>query len=67
MTGRAIIGDIEARRSPFDGSYLDWRPDPAWRIPEVHPHRGRMPGYDVPLTHFHPLRGGAHPPPLDES
>ena len=67
VTGRAVIEDIEARRFPFDGSYLDWRPDPAWGIPEVHPHWDRVPGYDVPLTHFRPLRGVAHPPPLGES
>lgn len=33
--GKRVIADIEARRSPFDGSFVDWRPDPAWRIPAL--------------------------------
>ncbi len=27
------IADIEARHWPFDGSLIDWRPDPSWPIP----------------------------------
>lgn len=33
--GERMIAEIEARRFPFDGSLIDWRPDPAWAIPEV--------------------------------
>ncbi|MGB3306243.1 MAG: DUF402 domain-containing protein [Thermomicrobiales bacterium] len=29
------IAEIEARRWPFDGSLLDWRPNPSWPIPLV--------------------------------
>lgn len=61
-TGRGVIADIEARRFPFDGSWLAWRPDPAWPIPEVHPEWERYPGYDVPLTSGRRLHGVDHPP-----
>jgi len=33
--GERVIADIEARRWPFDGSLLDWRPDPSWPVPSV--------------------------------
>lgn len=33
--GERVIADIEARRWPFDGSYDDWRPDPAWPLPAL--------------------------------
>lgn len=42
--GERIIPGIEARRWPFDGSLINWRPDPAWGVPEpggrewVRPH-----------------------------
>jgi hypothetical protein len=29
------IACIEARRYPFDGEWLAWRPDPGWRIPGI--------------------------------
>jgi hypothetical protein len=31
--GERVVGRIEARRFPFDGSLIDWRPDPAWPVP----------------------------------
>ncbi|HEU0164300.1 MAG TPA: DUF402 domain-containing protein [Thermomicrobiales bacterium] len=33
--GERAIGDIEARRWPFDGSFESWRPDPSWSIPDL--------------------------------
>lgn len=35
--GEGVIPDIEARRWPFDGSLIDWRPDPAWPLPTMPP------------------------------
>ena len=32
---RQAIARIEARRSPFDEGWPDWRPDPAWTIPAM--------------------------------
>lgn len=33
--GERVIPDIEEGRFPFDGSLIDWRPDPEWPIPPV--------------------------------
>lgn len=33
LEGERVVADIEARRWPFDGSYDNWRPDPAWPLP----------------------------------
>lgn len=30
-----LIPDIEAGNWPFDGSLIDWRPDPDWTTPEI--------------------------------
>jgi hypothetical protein len=60
-TGREVLADMEARRFPFDGSYLNWRPDPNWSIPELHPGWDRVPGYDVNLTTGRRLTGVDHP------
>lgn len=30
-----VIPDIEAGRFPFDGSLVDWRPEPEWPIPRL--------------------------------
>ena len=48
--GREVIADVEARRFPFDGSYLDYRPDPQWGIPQFHPDWDRVPGYNITHT-----------------
>jgi hypothetical protein len=48
--GREVIADVEARRFPFDGSWLDFRPDGSWDIPTVVPGWDTLPGYDLPLT-----------------
>lgn len=32
-----VFALIHARRPPLDGSWLDWRPDPAWRPPTLPP------------------------------
>jgi len=31
--GERVIADIEAARFPFDGTWCDFRPDPAWPTP----------------------------------
>lgn len=33
--GKRVIADVEARRSPFDGSFERWRPDPSWTLPTI--------------------------------
>jgi protein associated with RNAse G/E len=33
--GERVVADIEAARFPFDGSWLDFRPDPSWSLPEL--------------------------------
>ena len=30
-----VIGDVEAGRFPFDGSWCDFRPDPRWPLPRL--------------------------------
>ncbi len=35
--GESVIPSIEARQWPFDGSLVDWRPDPSWPIPAIPP------------------------------
>jgi hypothetical protein len=59
--GRDVIADVEARRFPFNGSYLDYRPDPQWGIPQFHPEWDRVPGYDITHTTGRRLVGVDHP------
>ncbi len=33
--GERVVADILAGRPPFDGSWRDWRPDPAWPMPAL--------------------------------
>jgi len=33
--GERVIERIDSRRWPFDGSWIHWRPDPDWPIPDV--------------------------------
>jgi hypothetical protein len=33
--GRRVLVDVEAGRFPFDGSWCDFRPDPAWPVPRL--------------------------------
>lgn len=33
--GERVIARIEAAQSPFDGEWLDWRPDPSWPLPTL--------------------------------
>ena len=35
--GERLVPEIEAGAFPFDGSLLDWRPDPGWTIPQLAP------------------------------
>jgi predicted RNA-binding protein associated with RNAse of E/G family len=44
--GERVIKKIEAGEFPFDGSYLDFRPDPAWTLPEAVPA-----GWERPRAH----------------
>jgi len=32
------IADVEARRWPFDGSLVGWRPNPSWLVPAMPPN-----------------------------
>ena len=48
--GNDVIDMARQRRFPFDGSLVDWTPDPDWNIPTVHPDWARVPGYDLNLT-----------------
>ncbi|HEY1485553.1 MAG TPA: hypothetical protein VGF84_05585, partial [Micromonosporaceae bacterium] len=43
--GERVAAQIEAARFPFDGSFCDFRPDPAW---PVHVDEG---GYDRPRAY----------------
>ena len=36
--GRRAIERLEARRSPFDGRWETWKPDPTWRVPQLPPN-----------------------------
>ena len=56
-TGLRVIADVEARRFPFDGSWLEWRPDPTWATPETPPGWDLVGGYDLPLSTGRRLRG----------
>lgn len=66
VDGRAVIADVEARRFPFDGAFLDWKPNPNWPIPGVHPDWDRLPDYDLNLTTGRRLVGAQPPPTLLE-
>lgn len=33
--GERVIGLIDKGTPPFDPAWADWRPDPAWRVPEL--------------------------------
>ncbi|HEU5108536.1 MAG TPA: DUF402 domain-containing protein [Micromonosporaceae bacterium] len=44
--GRRMIKKIEAREFPFDGSLLDFSPDPAWSVPAAVPT-----GWDRPRAY----------------
>ncbi len=59
--GRAVIADLEARRFPFDGSWLNFRPDVRWGIPTVAEGWDRVPGYDLTLTTGRRVQGVDHP------
>jgi hypothetical protein len=41
--GERVIADIEAARFPFDGTWLDFRPDPSWPLPTL-PERAGLTG-----------------------
>jgi len=43
--GRRVIKLIEAGEFPFDGTWLDFRPDPSWPVPTELP-----PGWDRPVV-----------------
>jgi len=37
--GERVIADVEAAAYPFDGTWCDFRPDPAWQLPTL-PEQG---------------------------
>ena len=41
--GRKVIGLFTAGQFPFDGTWRDWRPDPAWQRPTSVPPVARRP------------------------
>lgn len=55
--GAAVIADIEARRFPFDGSWVAWRSEAGWSVPETPPDWDLVRGYDLPLSTFRRLKG----------
>jgi hypothetical protein len=42
--GLMVIARIEAAEPPFDGLWLDWRPDAAWSTPELAEDWAQVPG-----------------------
>ena len=50
VAGREMIAMVEARRFPFDGSYLDWQPPAEWTIPTAPDGWDVIPGYDFNHT-----------------
>ena len=36
--GERIMAEVAARAWPFDGSLVDWRPDPSWPVPALPDH-----------------------------
>jgi hypothetical protein len=50
-----VLGRIAARRYPFDGSWLDWKPDPDWTPPKLPENWGAYQTpylYDKARQHF---------------
>lgn len=47
--GERVIADIDARRPPFDGAWLDWSPPTQWAPPEVHEGWDTHPDVAFPL------------------
>jgi hypothetical protein len=41
--GERVIAAVEARRSPFDGAWLDWRPPEHWAHSDTRSPRGLVP------------------------
>jgi protein associated with RNAse G/E len=35
VEARRVIDDLEHRRSPFDGAWAEWRPEPSWALPAL--------------------------------
>lgn len=40
--GDAAVARLRAREEPFDETWLGWRPDPSWRVPELAPGWDRI-------------------------
>jgi hypothetical protein len=32
---KQLLKTITENRKPFDDSWIDWRPDPAWELPQL--------------------------------
>ncbi|HEV7721125.1 MAG TPA: hypothetical protein VGO60_07560, partial [Iamia sp.] len=46
--GERVIAEAERGDPPFDGSWLDWDPDPAWAIPALPAAEAALHGTPVP-------------------
>ena len=40
--GERVIARVEGRDAPFCEPWPDWRPDPAWPLPELSPDWARV-------------------------
>jgi hypothetical protein len=48
--GERVFAAMQRRDWPYDGSWLDWKPDPAWTVPELAEEWTALegqPGYDL--------------------
>ena len=46
--GEAVIAAFEAGEPPFDGSWRDWEPDPAWPLPDLPADLAALDGRPAP-------------------
>jgi len=46
--GERVIAEAERGDPPFDGSWLDWDPDPAWELPTLPAEKAALHGTSVP-------------------
>ncbi len=46
--GEAVIAAYETGDPPFDGSWRDWEPDPAWPVPDLAPDLLALDGRPAP-------------------
>ena len=62
--GWRVVERIERRDPPFDGEWLNWRPDPAWTIPTLPEDWASAPARPAAAGSTSPARPGRkHRPP----